>query len=250
MANNWKRVVLAAIAMTELYHGADAVLRRRDHSGYLRGGMRSSYHQSYFRNWPSWYNYHQIDESSNEEPIPQPSAPPTKRPTSSPVQDVFYDGEGSPGVCPQGQALVQVEVRTDNSSCETKWTLEILPDGSDNLEIVDSEDGYLQNTHYVKTNCVDGGIYVFTIFDSFGDGIDEPGFYKVMVDGDEVAYGTRFYSSETTWILVSAGPVDEEEMAWTTSSSTTHVLSGGDFDYISDEDLQELQETLPTGGTT
>lgn len=250
--------------MAEFHHGANAVLRRRDHSGYLRGGMSSSYHTNYFHSfWPSWYNYQYqeldsdkdlsdgpIDESFSPEPTPQPSAPPTDFPTFSPTQDVFHDGEGSPGVCPQGKAHIQVEVRTDSKSCETSWTLEVLPDGLDNLKVVDFEDGYLQDTHYVKTICVDGGIYVFTISDSYGDGIDEPGFYKVMVDGKSVAYGTHFYNSESTWILVSAEPAVWEEMAWTTSSSTTHVLSGEGFDYILDEDLQELRETLPTDAST
>ena len=267
--NQRKRAVLAAVmATTSLYHETEAaVVRRRDHSGYLRGGMSSSSHQSYFRSvWPSSYHYqHQdsgedepahlhgpIDEISEEPTTKLSAPPPTDFPTYSPVQDVFYDGEGSPGGCRrQDQASVQVEVRTDNSSCETSWTLEILPpNGLDKLKIVDSEDGFYHDTTYVRTICVDAGIYLFTISDSFGDGIDEPGFYEVKVDGDVVAHGSRFYSSESTWILASAGPPAEEEMSWTTSSSTTHVLSGGDFSYISDEDLQELQETLPTDDTT
>ena len=263
--NQWKRVVLALIATAALHHETDAAFlrRRRDHSGF-RGGMSSSSHQTHSRSfWPSSYHYHNQDSSqdepaylhgpideSSDEPTAQPSAPPpTQFPTYSPVQDSdindgLYYGIGG---CRRDQAHVQVEVRSDYFSCETSWTLK-RPGRYSDLELVDSEDGFYHDTSYVKASCVDAGTYLFTIFDSFGDGIEQPGFYEVKVDGDVVARGSNFYNSRATWFIVSTHPPEEE--LWTTSS-TTHVFSGGDFDdHISDEDLDELRETLqlPTSG--
>ena len=60
-------------------------------------------------------------------------------------------------------------------------------------------------------------------------------------DGDVVARGSDFYSSEEKWFLVSTRPPEELEL-WMTTSSTPHVFSGEDFDdHILDQDLEELR---------
>ena len=76
--------------------------------------------------------------------------------------------------------IVTVEILTDDYPTETTWDLVYVATG----EVVGSGGPYSDpQTMYTAEACIDGdptGCYLFTIYDSFGDGISlPPGFYSV-----------------------------------------------------------------------
>ena len=91
-------------------------------------------------------------------------------------------------------------LQTDNYGSETTWT---LTDATGTA--VMSGNGYSSNTTYTATEQLCTGCYTLTINDSFGDGICcsfGNGSYNFTVDGDVVASGGDFDTSESTEFCV------------------------------------------------
>ena len=108
--------------------------------------------------------------------------------------------------CPPCTDVV-VNILTDNYPGETTWQ---ITDGGG--AVVASGGPYgSTGTLFSSTECLVDGCYDFTIFDSYGDGICcayGSGNYSVTVNGQTVASGGAFASSETTNFCVggSQGP--------------------------------------------
>jgi endonuclease I len=94
---------------------------------------------------------------------------------------------------------------TDNYGSETSWS--IVNSSSSTLN---SGQGYSSYTSYSENVCLDDGDYVFTIDDSYGDGICcsyGSGSYNLVVVGNTVASGGSFGSnSESTSFTIGTGP--------------------------------------------
>ncbi len=107
--------------------------------------------------------------------------------------------------CPSGKSEVLITVLTDALSDETAWTL-IGSDGAVYGKI--DYKTYKAKQFYVHSICVpDTACLTFTIKDSYGDGINKPGYYSLRFKGivlDSVAPGTIF-TSRTTSFNCSAG---------------------------------------------
>ncbi len=76
---------------------------------------------------------------------------------------------------------VQVSVTSDNYPSETSWTIQ------DASGVIASDGGKIikKHTDYITDICLDrSGCYTFTINDSFGDGIVDPGTFSLTVDGE------------------------------------------------------------------
>ncbi len=136
-----------------------------------------------------------------DSPTESPSYLPTYYPTISPVE---------PGECPSNTNPLTVEVLTDLFPEETSWVLVNSCTGELEAEIIVFED---PDTLYTDDYCLpDGAEYMYTISDSFGDGIccgeNGNGTYTVTYDGDEVASGGEFGFDETTTFGVSESPAD------------------------------------------
>ncbi len=97
---------------------------------------------------------------------------------------------------PVMDATITIEILTDNWGSETSW--ELL---DENGQVVAEDDGLSSNTLYTTNVPVySTGCYTFTIFDSYGDGICCAygyGYYNVYLNGELVATGGDFGSSET-----------------------------------------------------
>lgn len=101
---------------------------------------------------------------------------------------------------------VTVEIVTDFYGYETSWT---LADSDLSTLMSGSENQYGDGQTYTDTACLpNDSYYGFTIFDSFGDGIESPGYYKVTAGGSVIFQGGNFgYSEYTGFALGSpAGP--------------------------------------------
>jgi len=163
-----------------------------------------------------------IPKSSNPSapPSSSPTASLTSQPTSSPtIQTCMIDNdckdEGScliasclTGVCeysfgPGIQKQVEIEIKTDNYPGETSW--QVYPNSSS--IVVLSGASYTENrTIYTSSEYFPVCSYTFVIKDFYGDGIcckHGNGYYKVLVDGNEVLSGGRFNSEESKIFVVS-----------------------------------------------
>lgn len=94
-----------------------------------------------------------------------------------------------------GEQNIDIELNTDDYPSETSWT--IVDQGGN---IVFEGDNYGNaNSSYNQSICLDSGCYVFTIYDSYGDGICcdfGNGSYSIEVGGDLIGDGGDFNSSE------------------------------------------------------
>jgi endonuclease I len=109
-------------------------------------------------------------------------------------------GGSSSGGCSSGT----FSLTTDNYGSETSWT---ITDSSSST--LNSGSGYSNSTSYSENVCLDDGDYVFSIDDTYGDGICcsyGSGSYNLVVAGNTVASGGSFGSSESTSFTVGSGP--------------------------------------------
>jgi endonuclease I len=109
-------------------------------------------------------------------------------------------GGSSSGECSAGT----FSLKTDNYGSETSWS--IVNSSSSTLN---SGSGYSSSTSYSENVCLDDDDYVFTIDDSYGDGICcsyGSGSYNLVVAGNTVASGGSFGSSESTSFTIGAVP--------------------------------------------
>ncbi len=116
---------------------------------------------------------------------------------------VLAAGNTTMAQCPAGESQVQINILTDNYGAETTWEL-TGPSGS---PVYGSGGPYGNNQTYTPTACVPNGpVIIFTIYDSYGDGICcgfGQGNYTVTVGGTQVASGGQFASMESTMFLTS-----------------------------------------------
>lgn len=101
---------------------------------------------------------------------------------------------GASGDCSDGEMQVEVKINTDQYGSETSWRIK----NSAGSEVA-SGNGYDGNQSYSVKKCLPNGCYTFIISDSYNDGMCcqyGDGSYKVLVNGNEVASGAQFGSSE------------------------------------------------------
>jgi hypothetical protein len=112
------------------------------------------------------------------------------------IPDECELGCGEAGCCSDPDAVITVQILTDNYGGETTWELVEQDCG-----VVASGGPYPNNTLIeVNVDVCSTSCYDFTIFDSFGDGICcayGEGFYNIYYNGELVGSGGEFGSEET-----------------------------------------------------
>lgn len=101
---------------------------------------------------------------------------------------------GSSGACSTNSG--SFDLTTDNYGSETSWQIT-----DSQAVVVASGSGYASNTSYSEALCLSDASYVFTIDDTYGDGICctvGSGQYNVVINGTSVASGGSFGASEST----------------------------------------------------
>ena len=112
--------------------------------------------------------------------------------------------------CPNTTQLsLIVEIKTDQYPGETAWSVQDV--NGEVYAAVDFGD-YQANTLYQRQVCVpDSTCLTFTLLDTYGDGIFEPGFYNIVLEGDTLASGgPEFGESMTVTFNCSDGQICEE----------------------------------------
>lgn len=121
-----------------------------------------------------------IDTSNNASALSKPATATTDPP--------------KPASCTDGK-IMNLTLFTDGYASETSWEL-INSKGV----VVQSGNGYENNTMYKLAYCLPDDCYRFVIKDAYNDGIccdHGRGLYLVKVNGKYVAFGSKFKSSKT-----------------------------------------------------
>ena len=108
-------------------------------------------------------------------------------------------------LCPAGEVALVLEIFTDAYGYETYWDI-AAADGT--VYAARPYNTYANRTRYRENLCVPAQTCLrFTIRDYFGDGIDPPGYYLLLTNGDTLAQGGNFTHAQTTHIFCQAGEV-------------------------------------------
>ncbi len=98
-------------------------------------------------------------------------------------------------VCTDPQSELVIEIKTDHYGYETSWMLKDITGFTYAFAHYASYDN---RTLYRDTVCLPAGACLnFTIYDSFGDGIEAPGYYRLILDGTIIKEGGSFTNSES-----------------------------------------------------
>ena len=122
--------------------------------------------------------------------------PPSTSPSSSLAPTTALRPSSSPTeTCWQ----VDINVVFDQWASQTSWDVQRTNAVGDNTILkefigTDSDDSETRQ----ESICLQEGEYQFTMYDSFGDGISEPGSYNVTSYGEIIKEGGEFVSSEST----------------------------------------------------
>lgn len=107
-----------------------------------------------------------------------------------------------------GKETATIKIMTDEFPEETSWTVT----NNQNEQVASSDfgsGGKAMNTLYEQNVCLEGGDYVFTIFDAYGDGMCcdwGEGYYEFYVQGALVGSGGEFGFSESFGFSVNGSP--------------------------------------------
>ena len=91
---------------------------------------------------------------------------------------------------------MKLMLRADSFGSDTSWKIIDV----DNEVLYESSTFYACNQLYVEQFCLDPTTcYIFTILDSYGDGINAPGYYEIYYNNDLIrpAGGFVGYSENT-----------------------------------------------------
>ncbi len=123
----------------------------------------------------------------NNETCPVPSTSPTQNPTRANCN------------------AFQLEVFTDSQPLETMWVLERLSGNTVATVASGPPPGYFSpNTLYkdVANQCLTPGEYVFSMYDIAANGIEDPGYYSISLNGIELRRNSSFGVYENTRFVV------------------------------------------------
>jgi len=147
-----------------------------------------------------------------------PTVAPTGQPTPVPVAPPV----SNPGNC----VNFKFTLTTDNYGDETSYTL--IHDSYGKLRL--SGGGYASDRTFEESSCLFEGRYIFTIFDSYSNGIccnEGNGSYKVTVGDNIIKQGGTFASSEETFFDVGPpGPTRSPTSSPTCLNSNLECFVG------------------------
>merc|ERR1712183_388128 len=140
-------------------------------------------------------------------PVTIPTAPPTTAPVTNPTAPPTAAPESTPSTgpvtAPSGCVTFGITLNTDAHGYETSFTLI-----NDNTAVTRlAGGGYSSSMTFDEGTCLDNGRYIFTISDSYGDGMccgSGQGGYKLTLGGEVVKEGGQFGESES--FVVEVGP--------------------------------------------
>ncbi len=151
---------------------------------------------------------------------------------------VVDDGQGGGGGDDDCYASnVTLNLATDNYGGEASWNLK-----NENGTTIDSGSGYSSNSNYTETFMLQAGNYVFTINDSYGDGLTEGNGSYRLTDGNgtQIVIGSDFGSTESTDFCIGGSGGDKSYVLTVNNGS-------GDGSYTEGATATIQANTAPSG---
>jgi len=99
-------------------------------------------------------------------------------------------------VCPNNEVILAIVF--DAYPEESSWA---LFDAND-TEIASGGD-YAGADTFSKAFCLENGTYTFVMYDSYGDGINAPGYYRLTYNGTTIVEGGAFETEDSTTFTVN-----------------------------------------------
>ena len=152
------------------------------------------------------------EDFSSDEPVVEVVTP---APTST-EPSLTPSAEGELGQCDHEHHMILI-LKTDGYAFETSWNL-AKDDGTDNFVDIDGGSGYKPLKEYILHRCLSEGCYIFTIYDSYGDGLCceyGEGSYELLLDDISLTVGASFEDFEATAFcaIPSSSPTTEPSVA-------------------------------------
>ena len=164
-----------------------------------------------------------------------------------------------PPSCTGDSKLLRISFTTDDKPEENRWTLQI---GNETIESQLYDEFTL--TTFVKEICVPNDECVkFRAYDTTGNGMQVPGGYSVMLDGEEVAnggadlgYGTTKYITGDCTVcpaglsllsIVAKDSVQDIPMGWALSHQNSTSAEEYVFNHTMDHEVEIFEECIPDG---
>ena len=142
---------------------------------------------------------------------------------------------------------LHLDLLTDKMAIETSWSFDKIGDNDIREKIRSgppSNMNYSPETKYSvsASDCLLAGTYEFTIYDLFGDGIEEPGYYTISLNGRTLATNSNFGSFETTNFTIDTSFLPRQDVVSPTSAPAWRTLLLEDFESGFGEFIHEGRE--------
>ena len=149
-------------------------------------------------------------------PSPQPTPVPTRQPSPKPSpKPIDPNIGGRLADCKVEERLFTIGIKADDYGKEISWVLS--KGGNTVLENSRTYDNFETDT---VDACISAGAYKLTMKDSYGDGIRNPGYYKVYIDGVLQFQGGKNYKSKTHEFAFGSQDMTERDQQWLDSHNT------------------------------
>ncbi|MBT4536975.1 MAG: hypothetical protein HOC30_04290, partial [Candidatus Marinimicrobia bacterium] len=123
---------------------------------------------------------------------------------------------------PGSEVTLTVEILTDVFASETSWDLY----SDDGEMIFNMQDALQNNITYTWDVVISPGTYTWTLYDSYGDGIYQPGYYTLAINGEVFAENYNFTGSV-------------ESVTFNTSDA---LLSVSNWNYLNPQPFEKGQD--------
>ena len=148
--------------------------------------------------------------ASTPPPTPQPSPVPTSQPSPKPTpQPINPQISGRLADCNWNERLFTISLKADQYGKEISWNLK--KKGTIMLENSRRYENYETDT---VEACISAGSYELTMLDDYGDGILNPGYYKVYIDGVLTFEGGENYRTRTHSFSFGQQDMTERDQQW------------------------------------
>lgn len=192
----------------------DSKGQKPKYSGYLKGA-------SVFVA-PSDFNGRAVHYFKNADAPNISPTPPTRKPSPKPTpRPISPDVSGRIGSCSSSERLFTLTLTTDDHGEENSWYLK----NSQGTTYLKNSRTYSKRDTDTAEVCLPSGTkYIFTIVDTYGDGLIDPGYYKVYVDGELAFSGGKNFKSRSHELNLVPQAMTSRDQDWLNSHNSRRQL--------------------------
>ena len=139
-------------------------------------------------------------------PTPLPTRQPSPKPTPRPINPAIG---GRLADCSSNERLFTINILADEYGKEISWKLK-----KEGTTLLSNDRTYNNFETDTVEACIPEGAYTLTMNDEWGDGILDPGYYKVYIDGVLTYEGGKNYKTREHSFNFQAQDMTERDQNW------------------------------------